>query len=122
MEKNNYLKGLKDTRPWGSWEVIDSGNNFCVKHIIIAPGGVLSLQLHHCRSEHWVIVKGTASITLENAEFTKSAGESVYVPLMARHRIRNTTNETVELIEVQYGDNLDEEDIVRLDDVYGRVK
>lgn len=118
---NNYKRGDNDTRPWGTWEVLDSEANFCVKRIKVIPGGKLSLQLHHFRSEHWVIVKGEALITLGEELLTKKAGENVFIPVEVKHRIQNNSNEDVEFIEVQIGDNLDENDIVRLEDVYGRV-
>ena len=118
---NNYKRGDHDTRPWGTWEVLDSEANFCVKRIKVIPGGKLSLQLHHFRSEHWVIVKGEALITLGDKQIVKKAGENVFIPVEVRHRIQNNTDQDVEFIEVQIGDNLDENDIVRLEDVYGRV-
>ena len=118
---NNYKRGDHDTRPWGTWEVLDSEANFCVKRIKVIPGGKLSLQLHHFRSEHWVIVKGEALITLGDELITKKAGENVFIPVEVKHRIQNNSNQDVEFIEVQIGDNLDENDIVRLEDVYGRV-
>ena len=118
---NNYKRGDNDTRPWGTWEVLDSEANFCVKRIKVIPGGKLSLQLHHFRSEHWVIVKGEALVTLGEELLTKKAGENVFIPVEVKHRIQNNNNEDVEFIEVQIGDNLDENDIVRLEDVYGRV-
>ena len=118
---NNYKRGDNDTRPWGTWEVLDSEANFCVKRIKVIPGGKLSLQLHHFRSEHWVIVKGEALVTLGEELLTKKAGENVFIPVEVKHRIQNNSNEDVEFIEVQIGDNLDENDIVRLEDVYGRV-
>ena len=118
---NNYARGQKDTRPWGSWEVIDCGNGFCVKQINVNSGGILSLQLHHFRAEHWIIVRGTATVTLGNLEMEKKAGESVYIPLETKHRIQNKGTETLTFIEVQVGENLDENDIVRYEDVYGRA-
>ncbi len=118
---NNYNRGDHDTRPWGTWEVLDSEANFCVKRIKVIPGGKLSLQLHHYRSEHWVIVKGEALITLGDELITKKAGENVFIPVEVKHRIQNNSNQDIEFIEVQIGDNLDENDIVRLEDVYGRV-
>ncbi|MBR2136838.1 MAG: phosphomannose isomerase type II C-terminal cupin domain [Alphaproteobacteria bacterium] len=119
---NNYARGQKDNRPWGTWEVIDCGEGFCVKHILVNPDGILSLQLHHHRAEHWIIVKGTATVTLGENILTKHAGENIYIPVETKHRIQNTTREPMEFIEVQVGQNLDENDIVRYEDVYGRVK
>lgn len=119
---NNYKRGDKDTRPWGTWEVLDAGDGFCVKRICVTPGNILSLQLHHFRSEHWIIVKGEAVVTLGEEKLTKRANESVYIPTETKHRIQNDTNENMEFIEIQTGENLDENDIVRLEDSYGRVK
>lgn len=118
---NNYARGQKDNRPWGTWEVIDCGNGFCVKHIVVNPGGILSLQLHHFRAEHWVIVSGKATITLGDEIISKNAGESVFIPVETKHRIQNTSDEPMAFIEVQVGDNLDENDIVRFEDKYGRA-
>lgn len=119
---NTYMRGQQDTRPWGTWEVIDCGNGFCVKHIMVNPEGILSLQLHHFRAEHWIIVKGEATITLGEMEVVKKAGESVYIPVETKHRIQNKSAEPMEFVEVQVGENLDENDIVRFEDKYGRVK
>ncbi len=117
---NEYKRGDSDVRPWGTWEVLDTGTNFCVKKIKVNPGGKLSLQLHHFRSEHWIIVKGSALITLGDEMISKKAGENIFIPEETKHRIQNDTNSDVEFIEVQIGDNLDENDIVRLEDIYGR--
>lgn len=118
---NNYARGQKDMRPWGTWEVVDCGEGFCVKQITVNAGGILSLQLHHFRAEHWIIVRGTAIVTLGNQELVKKAGENVYIPLETKHRIQNNTQEPMTFIEVQVGENLDENDIVRYEDKYGRV-
>lgn len=118
---NNYKKGDKDTRPWGTWEVLDSGDGFCVKRICVTPGNILSLQLHHFRAEHWIIVKGEALVTLGEEKLIKRADESVYIPKETKHRIQNPTQEDMEFIEIQTGENLDENDIVRFEDTYGRV-
>ena len=104
-----------------TWEVIDCGETFCVKRIKVTPGSKLSLQLHHHRAEHWIIVKGTALVTLGDEVLTKKTDEHVFIPVETKHRIENATDSDVEFIEVQAGDNLDENDIVRLEDVYGRV-
>lgn len=119
---NNYARGQKDTRPWGTWEVLDCGEGFCVKRIMVKPEGILSLQLHRFRAEHWIIVSGCATVTLGESLIEKHAGENVYIPLETKHRIQNNTTEPLEFIEVQVGDNLDENDIVRFEDKYGRVK
>lgn len=118
---NNYARGQHDTRPWGTWEVTDCGNNFCVKRITVNSGGILSLQLHHHRAEHWIIVSGTACVTLNTQQFEKVAGEAIYIPVETKHRIQNNASVPLEFIEVQIGNNLDENDIVRFEDRYGRV-
>lgn len=118
---NNYKRGDRDTRPWGTWEVLDAEDNFCVKRICVTPGSILSLQLHHFRSEHWIIVKGEAVVTLGDDKIVRKANESVYIPAETKHRIQNETNENMEFIEIQTGENLDENDIVRLEDKYGRA-
>ena len=118
---NNYQRGQKDSRPWGTWEVTDCGEGFCVKHIMVQPGGILSLQSHQFRAEHWVIVSGTATVTLGEQKLEKKAGESVFIPAQTKHRIQNTSSAPMDFVEVQCGANLDENDIVRYEDVYGRV-
>ena len=118
---NTYKRGGSDIRPWGTWEVLDSEADFCVKRIKVIPGGKLSLQLHHFRSEHWIIVKGEALITIGDKLITKTTGENVFIPVETKHRIQNDTASDVEFIEVQIGDNLDENDIERLEDIYGRA-
>ena len=116
-----YKKGDSDTRPWGKWEVLESSANYCVKKITVIPKGILSLQLHHYRQEHWIIVEGEALITLGEEMLVKKADESVYIPSEVKHRIQNNTDKDVVFIEVQTGENLDENDIVRLEDKYGRA-
>lgn len=118
---NNYKRGDHDTRPWGTWEVLDAEDNFCVKRICVTPGNILSLQLHRYRSEHWIIVKGEAVVTLGDEKIVRKANESVYIPAETKHRIQNDTAENMEFIEIQTGENLDENDIVRLEDKYGRA-
>lgn len=119
---NNYKRGDNDVRPWGKWEVIDSGEKFCVKRITVNAGGILSLQLHNFRAEHWIIVSGSAVVTLGDELLEKSSGEAVYIPIKTKHRIQNKGSEPLIFIEIQTGENLDENDIIRYDDVYGRVK
>ncbi len=107
-------------RPWGSYDSIDSADNFQVKRLIVKPGAVLSLQKHAHRSEHWVCVKGRALITRNDEEFELRPNESTYVAIGDVHRIANPYDEPVHIIEVQCGDYLGEDDIVRLEDNYGR--
>jgi mannose-1-phosphate guanylyltransferase / mannose-6-phosphate isomerase len=107
-------------RPWGSYDSIDQGERFQVKHLSVKPGGVLSLQMHHHRAEHWVVVSGTARITCDDRIFTLSENESTYIPLGAKHRIENPGEQPLHIIEVQSGSYLGEDDIVRFEDNYGR--
>ena len=107
-------------RPWGSYDSIDSADNFQVKRLIVKPGAVLSLQKHAHRSEHWVVVHGTARITRNGEEFDLHVNESTYISIGDVHRIANPYDEPVHIIEVQCGDYLGEDDIVRLEDNYGR--
>jgi len=107
-------------RPWGSYDSIDMAENFQVKRLIVKPGAVLSLQKHAHRSEHWVCVKGKALITKNDREFELNVNESTYVAIGDVHRIANPYGEPVHIIEVQSGDYLGEDDIVRFDDNYGR--
>lgn len=116
-----YKRGDKDIRPWGTWEVVEAGENYCVKKICVIPGGKLSLQMHHYRAEHWIIVSGEAVVTLGEDKFVRKANESVYIPAETKHRIQNDGKAEVVFIEIQTGDNLDENDIIRFEDVYGRV-
>ena len=109
-------------RPWGYYESLHSAENFQVKRIMVKPGHGLSLQLHHHRSEHWVVVKGKARVTRGDEVFTLAENESTYIPARVQHRLENVYDEPVRLIEVQCGDYLGEDDIVRLDDRYGRAK
>ncbi len=108
-------------RPWGSYESIASGPGFQVKSIIVDPGEKLSLQLHHQRSEHWVVVRGRAEVTVGERVSTLEANQSVYIPVETKHRLVNPGSEPLELIEVQCGGYLGEDDIVRFEDIYGRA-
>lgn len=108
-------------RPWGYYESILKAENFQVKRITVNPGHGLSLQMHHHRSEHWVVVKGKAQVTRGDEVFILAENESTYIPLQVRHRLENIYAQPVRLIEVQCGDYLGEDDIVRFDDRYGRV-
>jgi mannose-1-phosphate guanylyltransferase/mannose-6-phosphate isomerase len=107
-------------RPWGCYQGIDHSDRFQVKRITVNPGAVLSLQMHHHRAEHWIIVNGTAKVTKGDDVFTLSENESTYIPLGTKHRLENVGKIPLELIEVQTGSYLGEDDIVRFDDVYGR--
>jgi mannose-1-phosphate guanylyltransferase/mannose-6-phosphate isomerase len=107
-------------RPWGNYESIDAGQRFQVKRIVVNPGGKLSLQKHHHRAEHWVVVRGTAEVTIGETVQTVHENESVYIPIGSVHRLANPGRIALELIEVQTGSYLGEDDIVRLEDVYAR--
>jgi mannose-1-phosphate guanylyltransferase/mannose-6-phosphate isomerase len=110
----------EEQRPWGSFRVLHEGPGFKVKEIVVAPGGRLSLQSHEHRAEHWVVVAGTARVTVDDDVITLEPNQSVHVPLGARHRMENPGAAPMRLIEVQCGDYLGEDDIVRYEDVYGR--
>ena len=108
-------------RPWGTYETIDQGNRYKVKRITVKPGETLSLQMHHHRAEHWIVVKGTAKVTNDEKSFLLSENQSTYIPIGVVHRLENPGKFNLELIEVQSGSYLDEDDIVRLEDTYGRL-
>jgi mannose-1-phosphate guanylyltransferase/mannose-6-phosphate isomerase len=108
-------------RPWGSYDSIDAEERFQVKRIMVKPGAALSLQMHHHRAEHWIVVKGTARITKGDETLLLSENQSIYIPLGVPHRLENPGKIPLELIEVQSGSYLGEDDIVRFDDQYGRV-
>jgi mannose-1-phosphate guanylyltransferase/mannose-6-phosphate isomerase len=108
-------------RPWGSYDSVDVGDGFQVKRIKVKPGATLSLQSHTRRAEHWIVVRGTARVTRNNDLFELHANQSTYIPIGAKHRLENPGQEMLELIEVQSGDYLGEDDIVRYEDVYGRT-
>jgi mannose-1-phosphate guanylyltransferase/mannose-6-phosphate isomerase len=108
-------------RPWGSYEVLAVGDRFQVKRIIVSPGAVLSLQLHHHRAEHWVVVRGTAQVTVGDGDILLQEDQSMYIPLGTRHRLSNPGRIPLEIIEIQTGSYLGEDDIVRLEDNYGRI-
>ena len=107
-------------RPWGSYDSLDSGERFQVKRLSVKPGGVLSLQMHHHRAEHWIVVKGTARITCDEKTFLLSENQSTFIPIGATHRIENPGKVALHIVEVQSGPYLGEDDIVRFEDSYGR--
>lgn len=107
-------------RPWGSYEGIENGERFQVKRLIVKPGGKLSLQMHHHRSEHWIVVSGTAEVTIADDVKLVTENESIYIPVGAMHRIHNPGKIPLHFIEVQSGAYLGEDDIVRTEDTYGR--
>ena len=107
-------------RPWGSYDSIDNGERFQVKRLVVKPGASMSLQLHHHRAEHWIVVSGTARITRGEETFLLGENESTFIPMGTKHRIENPGKVTLHIIEVQSGSYLGEDDIVRFEDVYGR--
>lgn len=115
-----HLEHLTVQRPWGSYTVLEEGPGFKVKRVTVKPGGRLSLQMHHQRSEHWVVIAGTARVTRGEEVFDLLVGESTAIPVKTPHRLENPGQETVHIIEVQNGPYLGEDDIVRFKDDYGR--
>jgi mannose-1-phosphate guanylyltransferase/mannose-6-phosphate isomerase len=108
-------------RPWGEYDAIDEGDRFKVKRITVKPGASLSLQMHHHRAEHWIVVKGTARVTRDKETFLLAENESTFIPVGAKHRLENPGTIPLEMIEVQSGSYLGEDDIERFDDHYGRA-
>lgn len=119
-EREEHLIHRRVYRPWGSYECIDAGERFQVKRITVKPGAALSLQLHHHRAEHWVVVSGTAHVTRGEENYIVTENESTYIPLGVKHRLENRGAIPLEIIEIQSGSYLGEDDIVRFEDVYGR--
>ncbi len=119
-QREEVKLGRQVYRPWGSYDSLESAPGYQVKRLEVLPGAVLSLQLHHHRAEHWVVVAGTARITRDDEVFDLKPGEHTYIPVESKHRIENAGDEMVQIIEVQVGDYLGEDDIVRFDDKYGR--
>ncbi len=112
--------GREVFRPWGSYDSLENADGFQVKRLTVLPGAILSLQLHHRRAEHWVVVAGMARITLDDRVFDLQVNEHTFIPVGARHRIENPGDKLLHIIEVQVGDYLGEDDIVRFEDKYGR--
>src|SRR5438094_10221376 len=110
-----------DERPWGSFTVLDEGDTFKVKRIEVLPGKRLSYQKHAQRAEHWVVVEGTAKVTLDDRDITVRAGEAIDIPIGSAHRVENPGDELLVFIEVQRGSYLGEDDIIRLQDDFGRA-
>lgn len=120
-KRDEAITHVRVNRPWGSYETIDREDRFLVKRIIVKPGSSLSLQKHYHRAEHWVVVKGTARITVDQEVVILREDQSTYIPLGTKHRLENPGKIPLELIEVQTGSYLGEDDIERFDDKYGRV-
>ena len=119
-ERDEVLIHRRVCRPWGTYETVDASERFKVKRITVNPGAALSMQKHHHRAEHWVVVKGTALVTVDGKKIILTEDQSTYIPVGAFHRLENTATTPLELIEVQSGSYLGEDDIVRVDDRYGR--
>ena len=119
--RNEWEMHREVCRPWGKFDSIDRGEFYQVKRITVKPGGKLSVQSHQHRSEHWIVVAGTATVRNGKETYLLQKNESTYIPIGAIHSLENTENIELELIEVQSGDYLGEDDIVRYNDVYGRV-
>ncbi len=121
MSKEHLNKvGQVYHRPWGTYKTLEMGGKFQAKIITVNPGGVLSLQKHFQRSEHWVVVEGVATITVDDTVKDCKVGEYAFIPIESVHRLENKTSQDASIIEVQVGDYLGEDDIVRLEDVYDR--
>lgn len=127
----NQLSELKDQaaefhqtvyRPWGSYCILEDAADCKVKRLVVKPGQVLSLQMHQRRAEHWTVIRGVAKVRIDDSEFLLRPNQSTYIPVQTRHRLENPGSEDVHLIEVQTGDYFGEDDIVRFEDIYGRVK
>ena len=108
------------SKPWGSYEVLEHQDEYSIKRIIVKSGGKLSLQSHKYRSEHWVIVKGEAEVTLNETTISLTSNESIFIPQNAKHRLANNKQDDLIVIEVWYGETLDENDIIRYEDIYNR--
>lgn len=121
-KRSEYQTHRRVYRPWGYYEGIDAGQRFQVKHLMVNPGAALSLQMHHHRAEHWVVVKGTARVTKGDEVFMLTENQSTYIPLGTTHRLENPGNIPLEIVEVQSGSYLGEDDIVRFEDKYNRTK
>ena len=113
-------KTPENVRPWGRYDILDTGEGYQVKRIEVKPGKRLSYQSHEKRTEYWVVVAGTATLTLDDIDKQVKAGESVMVPIRAKHRAANLADDPMVFIEVQTGDYLGEDDIIRYEDDYGR--
>ncbi|MDQ9169898.1 mannose-1-phosphate guanylyltransferase/mannose-6-phosphate isomerase [Oxalobacteraceae bacterium R-40] len=125
LERQNVAEATthrRTVRPWGMYDSVDMGERFQVKRITVKPGAQLSLQMHHHRAEHWIVVKGTAKVTRGEETFLVTENQSTYIPLGTVHRLENPGKTALEMIEVQSGSYLGEDDIVRFEDTYGRAR
>ena len=108
-------------KPWGSFEILNSGKNFLIKKICVKPGGILSLQSHQHRSEHWIIAEGQGEVTINDKIINLKENENIFIPKGAIHRLANNNDVDLIVIEMWYGDELNEDDIKRYDDIYERI-
>jgi len=108
-------------KPWGSYKVLDQGKNFLVKNIFVKPHSKLSLQSHQHRSEHWIVVEGVAEVSIDDKVTKLVSNQSIFIPQKSKHSLANNHDQDLIVIEVWHGENLDEEDIIRYKDIYGRV-
>jgi len=122
LENDSETSPRFDRRPWGTFTVLDEGNNFKVKRIEVLPGKRLSYQKHSQRAEHWVVVQGTAKVTLDDRDTMVATGQAIDIAIGSAHRVENPGADTLIFIEVQRGSYLGEDDIVRLQDDFGRVE
>lgn len=122
MNTYTYKKGDFEQRPWGCWQVYDVFPSAVVKKIYIHPGGRLSYQRHEHRVERWIVVEGTATVTIDGKLMQLAYGESIEIPCRCLHRLANATDSNLVVIEIQYGNILSELDIERIDDDYSRIK
>ena len=107
-------------KPWGYFQILDSQAGYQTKKLFVKPFSKLSLQSHQYRSEHWVVTKGSATVIIEENKYDLEINESIYIPLGSKHRLENNTDYDLYVIEVQIGDSIKEDDIIRYDDIYGR--
>ena len=121
QERSEHYNHREVYRPWGKYDSVDNGNRYQVKRITVKPGAKLSLQMHHHRAEHWVVVSGTAKVHKGEETILLTENQSTYIPLGTTHSLENPGKIPLELIEVQSGSYLGEDDIVRFEDVYGRL-
>lgn len=120
VKQSEYYAGQSDSRPWGRWQVVEANPSYTLKRIEVDPGQRLSLQYHNYRSEHWVVVSGSGVATIGGDAVRVERGSHIYVPRETKHRIANDGEQELVFIEVQFGDRLEEEDIVRIEDDYER--
>ncbi len=116
------MEAKSEERPWGSWTILETGPNYKIKRLEVTPGHKLSLQMHFHRSEHWIVLSGTAKVTKNGDELIVRVGESTFVPSGTKHRLENPGGIPLVIIEIAQGEHITEDDIVRFDDDYGRHK